>query len=49
MMQNCKWGKSRLAVFSIGYGCIGMSHGYGTIADKIEMIFPIDKVKKGKI
>jgi aryl-alcohol dehydrogenase-like predicted oxidoreductase len=36
-------GKSGLEVSAIGLGCMGMSFGYGTIADKKEMITLIHK------
>ncbi len=36
-------GKSGLEVSSVGLGCMGMSFGYGTIADKKEMITLIHK------
>jgi aryl-alcohol dehydrogenase-like predicted oxidoreductase len=36
-------GKSNLEVSAIGLGCMGMSFGYGTIADKKEMITLIHK------
>jgi aryl-alcohol dehydrogenase-like predicted oxidoreductase len=37
-MQKRKLGKSTLEVSELGLGCMGMSFGYGTIADKKEMI-----------
>lgn len=37
-MKTRKLGNSNLEVSSIGLGCMGMSFGYGTIADKNEMI-----------
>jgi len=37
-MQKRILGKSGLEVSAIGLGCMGMSFGYGTIADKQEMI-----------
>jgi aryl-alcohol dehydrogenase-like predicted oxidoreductase len=37
-MQTRKLGISGLAVSSIGLGCMGMSFGYGPMADKAEMI-----------
>jgi aryl-alcohol dehydrogenase-like predicted oxidoreductase len=43
-------GKSGLEVSAIGLGCMGMSFGYGTIADKKEMITLIHKaVESGVI
>jgi aryl-alcohol dehydrogenase-like predicted oxidoreductase len=37
-MQTRKLGNSGLVVSSIGLGCMGMSFGYGPMADKTEMI-----------
>lgn len=37
-IQKRKLGNSGLEVSAIGLGCMGMSFGYGTIADKNEMI-----------
>jgi aryl-alcohol dehydrogenase-like predicted oxidoreductase len=37
-IQKRKLGKSNLEVSALGLGCMGMSFGYGTIADKNEMI-----------
>jgi aryl-alcohol dehydrogenase-like predicted oxidoreductase len=42
-IQKRKLGKSNLEVSSLGLGCMGMSFGYGTIADKNEMIALIHK------
>ncbi len=42
-MEKRKLGKSGLEVSEIGLGCMGMSFGYGTIADKKEMINLIHK------
>ncbi len=42
-MQKRKLGNSNLEVSAIGLGCMGMSFGYGTIADKKEMITLIHK------
>lgn len=42
-MQKRKLGKSGLEVSALGLGCMGMSFGYGTIADKKEMITLIHK------
>ena len=42
-MKTRKLGNSNLEVSSIGLGCMGMSFGYGTIADKNEMIALIHK------
>jgi aryl-alcohol dehydrogenase-like predicted oxidoreductase len=43
MIQKRKLGNSKLEVSAIGLGCMGMSFGYGTIADKKEMITLIHK------
>jgi aryl-alcohol dehydrogenase-like predicted oxidoreductase len=37
-IQKRKLGKSNLEVSTLGLGCMGMSFGYGTIADEKEMI-----------
>jgi aryl-alcohol dehydrogenase-like predicted oxidoreductase len=37
-MQKRKLGNSDLEVSALGLGCMGMSFGYGTVADKQEMI-----------
>ena len=37
-MQKRKLGNSGLEVSALGLGCMGMSFGYGTVADKQEMI-----------
>jgi aryl-alcohol dehydrogenase-like predicted oxidoreductase len=37
-MQQRKLGNCNLEVSAIGLGCMGMSFGYGTVADKQEMI-----------
>jgi aryl-alcohol dehydrogenase-like predicted oxidoreductase len=37
-MQKRKLGKSNLEVAAIGFGCMGMSSGYGPAGDKQEMI-----------
>jgi aryl-alcohol dehydrogenase-like predicted oxidoreductase len=42
-IQKRKLGKSNLEVSAIGLGCMGMSFGYGIIADKKEMITLIHK------
>jgi len=42
-IQKRKLGKSNLEVSALGLGCMGMSFGYGTIADKKEMIKLIHK------
>jgi aryl-alcohol dehydrogenase-like predicted oxidoreductase len=42
-MKKRKLGKSNLEVSELGLGCMGMSFGYGTVADKQEMILLIRK------
>ncbi|MFA5972463.1 MAG: aldo/keto reductase [Lentimicrobiaceae bacterium] len=42
-MQKRKLGNSNLEVSALGLGCMGMNFGYGTIADKNEMITLIHK------
>jgi len=42
-MKTRKLGNSNLEVSALGLGCMGMSFGYGTIADKNEMIKLIHK------
>jgi aryl-alcohol dehydrogenase-like predicted oxidoreductase len=42
-IQKRTLGNSKLEVSSIGLGCMGMSFGYGTVADKNEMIALIHK------
>jgi aryl-alcohol dehydrogenase-like predicted oxidoreductase len=42
-IQKRKLGNNNLEVSAIGLGCMGMSFGYGTIADKKEMITLIHK------
>jgi aryl-alcohol dehydrogenase-like predicted oxidoreductase len=42
-MEKRKLGNSGLEVSAIGLGCMGMSFGYGTVADKNEMITLIHK------
>src|SRR5664280_1550820 len=42
-IQKRRLGKSNLEVSALGLGCMGMSFGYGTIADKKEMIKLIHK------
>ena len=37
-MQQRKLGNSNLEVSAIGLGCMGMSSGYGPVADKQELI-----------
>jgi len=43
IIQKRKLGKSNLEVSALGLGCMGMSFGYGTVADKKEMITLIHK------
>lgn len=42
-MEKRKLGNSGLEVSALGLGCMGMSFGYGTVADKKEMIALIRK------
>jgi aryl-alcohol dehydrogenase-like predicted oxidoreductase len=42
-MEKRKLGNSGLEVSALGLGCMGMSFGYGTVADKKEMITLIRK------
>jgi len=42
-METRKLGSSGLEVSALGLGCMGMSFGYGTVADKSEMIALIRK------
>jgi aryl-alcohol dehydrogenase-like predicted oxidoreductase len=42
-IQKRKLGSSNLEVSAMGLGCMGMSFGYGTVADKNEMIMLIRK------
>lgn len=42
-MKKRTLGKSRLEVSVLGLGCMGMNFGYGTVADKKEMITLIHK------
>ena len=42
-MQTRKLGTGGLEVSALGLGCMGMSFGYGTVADKSEMIALIRK------
>ena len=42
-MEKRKLGNSNLEVSAMGLGCMGMSFGYGTIADTKEMIALIHK------
>jgi aryl-alcohol dehydrogenase-like predicted oxidoreductase len=37
-MQKRKLGRSNLEVSAIGFGCMGMSFGYGTAKDEQEMV-----------
>lgn len=48
-IQKRRLGKSNLEVSAIGLGCMGMSFGYGTIADKKEMITLIHKAVENGI
>jgi Predicted oxidoreductases (related to aryl-alcohol dehydrogenases) len=48
-IQKRKLGKSNLEVSALGLGCMGMSFGYGTIADKKEMITLIHKAVESGI
>jgi aryl-alcohol dehydrogenase-like predicted oxidoreductase len=43
VMQKRKLGNSGLEVSEIGFGCMGISFGYGVIADKVESIQLIRK------
>ena len=43
IIQKRKLGNNNLEVSALGLGCMGMSFGYGTIADKNEMITLIRK------
>jgi aryl-alcohol dehydrogenase-like predicted oxidoreductase len=49
IIQKRKLGNSSLEVSAIGLGCMGMSFGYGTIADKNEMITLIHKAVESGI
>jgi len=49
MIQKRKLGNSKLEVSAIGLGCMGMSFGYGIIADKKEMITLIHKAVESGI
>jgi len=49
IIQKRKLGKSNLEVSALGLGCMGMSFGYGTIADKKEMITLIHKAVESGI
>jgi aryl-alcohol dehydrogenase-like predicted oxidoreductase len=42
-IEKRELGKSGLEVSALGLGCMGMSFGYGVIADKKEMITLIHK------
>jgi aryl-alcohol dehydrogenase-like predicted oxidoreductase len=49
IIQKRKLGKSNLEVSALGLGCMGMSFGYGTIADKKKMITLIHKAVESGI
>jgi len=40
-MQTRKLGNSRLEVSALGYGCMGLSHGYGPVTEKQQAISTI--------
>lgn len=42
-MQKRKLGNSNLEVSALGFGCMGMSFGYGTVHDETEMISLVHK------
>ena len=48
-MQKRKLGKSNLEVSALGLGCMGMSFGYGPVADKQEMISLIRAAVEGGV
>jgi len=48
-MKTRKLGNSGLEVSALGLGCMGMSFGYGTVADKNEMITLIRKAVEGGV
>jgi aryl-alcohol dehydrogenase-like predicted oxidoreductase len=48
-MQKRKLGNSNLEVSALGLGCMGMSFGYGTVADRKEMISLIRKAVESGI
>jgi len=48
-METRKLGTSGLEVSALGLGCMGMSFGYGTVADKSEMITLIHKAVESGI
>ena len=45
-MEKRSLGKSDLEVSALGLGCMGMSHGYGPLPDKNEMIKLIHEAVK---
>ena len=43
-MKKRKIGAASLEVSAIGYGCMGLSHGYGTTPERSEAVALIRKV-----
>lgn len=37
-MKTRKFNHGHLEISAIGYGCMGLSHGYGTVPEKTESI-----------